>query len=99
MHFIRLMRMVFCYQAESVTKHHSHQPDKNAYQVRVPSDNGFISTVHKFLSGKKSCFPLILRIMYIFQLMVFLYGKWLLIIVFILQQCFHMDFEWFEMYI
>jgi hypothetical protein len=52
--FISLMRMVFCYQAESVSlrldnKTHSHQPDKNPYQLRVPSDNGFISTVCKSL--------------------------------------------------
>jgi hypothetical protein len=36
-----------------ITKHHFHQPDKNPYQLRVPSDNGFISTVHKFLTRKK----------------------------------------------
>jgi hypothetical protein len=35
-----------------ITKHHSHQTDKITYHLRVPSDNGFISTDHQFVSRK-----------------------------------------------
>jgi hypothetical protein len=45
--------VLLAYAFGLITKHHSHQTDKNPYQLRVPSDNGFISTVYKSLKKKR----------------------------------------------
>jgi hypothetical protein len=47
------LKLTQAYAFGLITKHHSHQTDKNPYQLRVPSDNGFISTVCKSLKKKR----------------------------------------------